>query len=71
MAPALLATLALAGPAEARVEQKTVSESASSIKSYWTADRMGSMHVVMNWSSRAYSRTMPCCHRMYSSVCSA
>ncbi len=32
MAPALLATLALAGPAEARVEQKTVSESASSIK---------------------------------------
>ena len=40
MAPALLATLALAGPAEARVEQKTVSESASSIKSYWTADRM-------------------------------
>jgi hypothetical protein len=42
MAPALLATLALAGPAEARVEQKTVSESASSIKSYWTADRMRS-----------------------------
>ena len=42
MAPALLATLALAGPAEARVEQKAVSESASSIKSYWTADRMRS-----------------------------
>ena len=42
MAPALLAALALAGPAEARVEQKTVSESASSIKSYWTADRMRS-----------------------------
>ena len=42
MAPALLAALALAGPAEARVEQKTVSESASSIKSYWTADRMES-----------------------------
>ena len=40
MAPALLAALALAGPAEARVEQKTVSESASSIESYWTADRM-------------------------------
>jgi hypothetical protein len=42
LAPALLATLALAGPAEARVEQKTVSESASSVKSYWTADRMRS-----------------------------
>ena len=42
MAPALLAALALAGPAEARVEQKTVTESASSIESYWTADRMRS-----------------------------
>ena len=40
MAPALLAALALAGPAEARVEQKTVTESASSIESYWTAERM-------------------------------
>jgi hypothetical protein len=42
MAPALLAALALAGPAEARVEQKTVSQSASSIKRYWTAERMES-----------------------------
>ena len=42
MAPALLATLALAGPAEARVEQHSVSESASSIENYWTADRMRS-----------------------------
>ena len=42
IAPALLAAFALAGPAEARVEQHAVSESASSIKSYWTADRMRS-----------------------------
>jgi V8-like Glu-specific endopeptidase len=42
LAPALLAALALAGPAEARVEQKSVSESASSVKSHWTADRMRS-----------------------------
>lgn len=39
-APALLAALALAGPAEARVEQKAVSKSASSVKNYWTAERM-------------------------------
>jgi hypothetical protein len=40
LAPALLAALMLAGPAEARVEQHSVSESASSIENYWTADRM-------------------------------
>lgn len=43
LAPALLAALTLSATAEAApVEQKSVTESASSIKGYWTADRMRS-----------------------------
>jgi V8-like Glu-specific endopeptidase len=40
--PVLLACLLLSGPAaaEARVESKEVSQSASSVANYWTADRM-------------------------------
>ncbi len=39
-APALLATLVLAGPADAKVEHKAVTKSASAIKEYWSAERM-------------------------------
>jgi hypothetical protein len=39
-APALLACLFLAAPAQAQVEHREVSKSKSSIQSYWTAERM-------------------------------
>jgi hypothetical protein len=39
-APALLACLVLAGPAEARVEEQSVSQSAEAVQDYWTPERM-------------------------------
>jgi hypothetical protein len=39
-APALLACLVLASTAEARVEQQSVSQSASAVRDYWTPERM-------------------------------
>src|SRR5215203_1187567 len=40
MAPALLACFVMAGPAEAKVEHKSVTKSKADIQSYWTAERM-------------------------------
>ena len=42
LAPALLATFVLAGPAQAQVMERGVTQSKTSVEEYWTADRMRS-----------------------------